>query len=74
MSLFRRNDIWWYEFWFAGRRIQKSARARRKGLHERRNKIAGANWNKDSTTSPMWATSEFSLSARSQTSSSTAIS
>ena len=27
MSLFRRSDIWWYEFWFAGRRIQESSKS-----------------------------------------------
>jgi integrase len=27
MSLFRRSDVWWYEFWFAGRRIQESSKS-----------------------------------------------
>jgi integrase len=27
MSLFRRGDVWWYEFWFAGRRIQESSKS-----------------------------------------------
>ncbi|MGD0904851.1 MAG: site-specific integrase [Terracidiphilus sp.] len=27
MSLFRRGDVWWYEFWFAGRRIRESSRS-----------------------------------------------
>jgi hypothetical protein len=74
MGLFRRSDIWWYEFWFAGHRIQESSKSRQRRLHERRNKIAGAKRNKDSTISPMCATSEFAPSARPQTSSSTAIS
>jgi hypothetical protein len=26
MSLFRRGDVWWDEFWFAGRRIQESSK------------------------------------------------
>jgi integrase len=26
MSLFKRGKIWWYEFWFAGRRLQESAK------------------------------------------------
>ncbi len=26
MSVFKRGKIWWYEFWFAGRRIQESAK------------------------------------------------
>jgi hypothetical protein len=54
--------------------FRNRARARQKRLHERLNKIAGGTWNKDSTTSLMCAMSEFALSARSQTSSSTAIS
>ena len=27
MSLFRRGDAWWYEFWFSGRRIQESTKS-----------------------------------------------
>ena len=27
MSLFRRGNVWWYEFWFAGRRIQESSKS-----------------------------------------------
>ncbi len=27
MSLFRRGDVWWYEFWFSGRRIQESSKS-----------------------------------------------
>jgi len=27
MSLIRREKIWWYEFWFAGQRIQESTRS-----------------------------------------------
>jgi hypothetical protein len=27
MSLFRRGEVWWYEFWFAGRRIQESSKS-----------------------------------------------
>ncbi len=27
MSLFQRGDVWWYEFWFAGRRIQESSKS-----------------------------------------------
>ena len=26
MSVFKRGKFWWYEFWFAGRRIQESAK------------------------------------------------
>jgi len=27
MSLFRRGEIWWYDFWFAGRRIRESSKS-----------------------------------------------
>jgi integrase len=27
MSVFKRGKVWWYEFWFAGRRIQESTKA-----------------------------------------------
>jgi hypothetical protein len=27
MSLFRRGEVRWYEFWFAGRRIQESSKS-----------------------------------------------
>lgn len=26
MSVFQRGDIWWYEFWFTGRRIRESSK------------------------------------------------
>ncbi len=32
MSLFRRGSVWWYEFWFAGRRIQESSKSLSKTL------------------------------------------
>jgi integrase len=32
MSLFRRGDVWWYEFWFAGRRIRESTKSASKTL------------------------------------------
>jgi hypothetical protein len=32
MSLFQRGDIWWYEFWFAGRRIRESSKSPSKTL------------------------------------------
>jgi integrase len=32
MSLFRRGDVWWYEFWFAGRRVQESSKSPSKTL------------------------------------------
>jgi integrase len=27
MSLFQRGNVWWYEFWFAGRRIRESSKS-----------------------------------------------
>jgi hypothetical protein len=27
MGLFRRGDVWWYDFWFAGRRIRESSKS-----------------------------------------------
>jgi len=27
MSIFQRGDVWWYEFWFAGRRIRESSKS-----------------------------------------------
>ena len=32
MSLFRRGDVWWYEFWFAGRRVQESSKSTSKTI------------------------------------------
>ena len=32
MSLFQRGEIWWYEFWFAGRRIRESSKSESKTL------------------------------------------
>jgi len=32
MSLFKRGKTWWYEFWFAGRRIQESTKTTSKTL------------------------------------------
>lgn len=32
MSLFKRGKFWWYEFWFAGRRIQESTKASSKSV------------------------------------------
>ena len=35
MSLFRRGDVWWYEFWFAGRRIRESSKSPSKTVAKR---------------------------------------
>jgi hypothetical protein len=32
MSLFKRGNVWWYEFWFAGRRIQESSKSTSKTI------------------------------------------
>jgi integrase len=32
MALFRRGDIWWYEFWFAGQRIRESSKSASKTI------------------------------------------
>ena len=32
MSLFRRGGVWWYEFWFAGRRVQESSKSASKTI------------------------------------------
>src|ERR1700752_3509374 len=32
MALYRRGDVWWYEFWFAGRHIQESSKSPSKTL------------------------------------------
>lgn len=44
MSLFRRGKIWWYEFWFAGRRLHESAKTGSKTIakqteHKRRREL-----------------------------------
>ena len=32
MSLFKRGSVWWYEFWFASRRIRESSKTTSKTL------------------------------------------
>jgi hypothetical protein len=32
MSLFKRGNVWWYEFWFANRRVRKSSKTGSKTL------------------------------------------
>ena len=32
MSLLKRGNVWWYEFWFAGRRVRESSKTRSKTL------------------------------------------
>jgi hypothetical protein len=42
MSVYKRGDIWWIDFWFAGRRVQESTKTRRKTIateYERRRKL-----------------------------------
>jgi hypothetical protein len=49
MSLFRRGDVWWYEFWFAGRRIRESSKSPSKtvakGAEQKRNRELEAGFN-----------------------------
>jgi len=49
MSLFRRGDIWWYEFWFAGRRIRESSKSPSKtvarGAEQKRKRELEAGFN-----------------------------
>jgi hypothetical protein len=35
MSLFQRGDVWWYEFWFAGRRIRESSKTAAKNAEQK---------------------------------------
>src|ERR1700683_4897819 len=32
MALFRRGEVWWYEFWFAGQRIRESSKSASKTI------------------------------------------
>ena len=32
MSLLKRGNVWWYEFWFANRRVRESAKTASKTL------------------------------------------
>jgi hypothetical protein len=45
MSLFRRGDVWWYEFWFAGQRIRESTKSASKTVARdaEKNRKRGAN-------------------------------
>ena len=49
MSLFRRGDVWWYEFWFAGRRIRESSKSPSKtvakGAEQKRKREQEAGFN-----------------------------
>src|SRR5579875_3549895 len=44
MSLFKRGNIWWYEFWFAGRRIQESSKSTSKTIRNRQSNNASESW------------------------------
>ena len=69
MSLFQRGDIWWYEFWFAGRRIRESSKSESKTLAKDSGKESSrANLKRASTTSPTLDVNGSVPSARSQTS------
>jgi len=49
MSLFRRGDVWWYAFWFAGRRIRESSKSSSKtvakGAEQKRKRELEAGFN-----------------------------
>jgi integrase len=49
VSLFRRGDVWWYEFWFAGRRIRESSKSPSKtvakGAEQKRKRELEAGFN-----------------------------
>jgi integrase len=49
MSLFQRGDVWWYEFWFAGRRIRESSKSPSKtvakGAEQKRKRELEAGFN-----------------------------
>jgi hypothetical protein len=55
MSLFRRGDVRWYEFWFADGASKSRAKARPRLLREPRNKTVGVSGKEGSTTSPIFA-------------------
>ena len=59
MSLFRRGDVWWYEFWFAGQRIRESSKSTLRPSQKMLRKTASGNWKKASTTSPISASEGF---------------
>ena len=42
MSVVKRGNVWWVDFWFAGRRVQESTKTSRKTIateYERRRKL-----------------------------------
>ena len=44
MAVFKRGNVWWYEFIFAERRIRESAKTSRKTIAANRNVTGGWNW------------------------------
>ena len=52
MSLFRRGDVWWYEFIFAGRRVRESSKSPSKTVARKLRSSSGSvNSKRASTTS-----------------------
>jgi hypothetical protein len=49
MSLFKRGKVWWYEFWFASRRIRESTKTGSKTVakaaEQRRRRELGVGFN-----------------------------
>ena len=51
MSLSKRGKYWWYEFWFAGRRIQESSKSASKSIAKLAEQKRRGNWRRASTVS-----------------------
>lgn len=45
MAVFKRNEIYWYEFIFAGKRIRESAKTGSKTVAKEAGSRTGARWN-----------------------------
>ena len=41
MSLFKRGNIWWYEFWFANRRVRESGKTGSRTLARAAEQVIG---------------------------------
>jgi hypothetical protein len=66
MSVFRRGDIWWYEFWFANRRVRESAKTASKTLAKAAEQQRRRAWKQALTISKTPAKSAGARSARSR--------
>ena len=52
MSIFKRGDVYWYHFLFAGRHIQESTKTHQKRWRRPPNRSVAGNSKKDSIRSP----------------------